>query len=302
MFSQHFGQYLLNKGLLLSEQLCDLLACKHAVRAKLGLLAINAGMMTTEQVEKVHQIQHRTDKKFGEIALEQAYLTFDQLEELLASQQRDYLSLSQMLLDRGYLDMEQLECALENYKRDSQLSCIPSDSAQPDFTGAIKTCLSYSADGGNEEIVCRYTALMLRNFQRFLGEEPVIDIAGGQVVGGWLAYQYIGGEVGLFTGLRMEEDVLLALARHYSGESFSSVNDLATDCIAEFLNETNGLFAVNMSDRGWEMDLQPQRIKAAETIPLREGCRIPLRIRKGRVDLFIALNKTNPRVSAEKIC
>lgn len=286
----------------MSEQLCDLLACKRSVRAKLGLLAINAGMMTTVQVEKVHQIQHRTDKKFGEIALEQEYLTFDQLEELLASQQRDYLSLSQMLLDRGYLNMEQLECALENYKRDSQLSCIFSGStAQPDFAGEIKAWLKFSADEGNEEIVCHYAALMMRNFQRFLGEEPIIDVSGGQV-GGWLAYQSISGKFGLFTGLRMEEDVLLALARHYSGEPFSSINDLAKDCIAEFLNETNGLFAVNMSDRGWEMELKPQQIKAAETIPLLEGCRIPLRISKGRVDLFIVLNKTNTHVSVEKIC
>lgn len=286
MFSQHFGQYLLNKGLLLSEQLCELLACKGAVRARLGLLAVAAGMMSAEQVENVHRLQHRIDKKFGEIALEQAYLTVEQLEELLAFQQRDYLSLSQMLLDRGYLNMEQLACALENYKRDSRLSCRSSDSAHPDLARAVKTCPGYVVDEEVGEIICQYTALMMRNFRRFLGEEPVIDISGGQV-GGWLAYQYIKGEVGLFTGLRMEEEVLLVLARHYSGESFSSVNDLAKDCMGEFLNETNGLFAVNMSDRGREMYLQPQRIKAADSIPLEAGCRIPLRVSKGQVDLLL---------------
>lgn len=45
MFSQYFGQYLLNEKYLTAEQLKASLEYQQSVRLKLGVLAINAGYM-----------------------------------------------------------------------------------------------------------------------------------------------------------------------------------------------------------------------------------------------------------------
>ena len=65
MFTQFFGNYLLNHGLVTSQQLSRALTDQKNTRAKLGVLAINAGYMTPEQVDAVHTEQQRVDMRMG---------------------------------------------------------------------------------------------------------------------------------------------------------------------------------------------------------------------------------------------
>jgi len=48
MFSQYFGHYLINNGLIKPEQLADALDYQRSVHLKLGVIAINAGLMSSE--------------------------------------------------------------------------------------------------------------------------------------------------------------------------------------------------------------------------------------------------------------
>lgn len=291
MFSQYFGQYLLNKGLLSPEQMSDVLAYERSVRAKFGVLAIDAGIMTAAQVEEVHQMQRRMDKKFGEIAIAQGYLTLDQLEELLESQTNRHLSLSQAIVDRKYLTLGQLEAALEGYKQENKLTEKQLNALRDsDFESIVRTFLDFSMAGPHEDMLYAYVALLMRNMQRFLDEEPIINTSAGKT-SGWMVYQSLIGEISLFTGLVIPEDLLLKLARRYSGEELDTVDDLAQDCIGEFLNETNGLFTVNMSERGLELDLKPQQIQQVDVVPLRDGYFVPLCISGTQLDLHLAVVK-----------
>ena len=54
MFSQFFGNYLLNKGLVSPEWLDDALSKQKDTRLKRGVLAVDAGIMTAAQVDMVH--------------------------------------------------------------------------------------------------------------------------------------------------------------------------------------------------------------------------------------------------------
>jgi hypothetical protein len=290
VFNQYFGNYLLNKGLLSAEQLYNALNLEQSVRTKLGVLAIDAGLMTAVQVEDVHQLQHTMDKKFGEIAISKGYLSVAQLEELLDSQKVKRLSLSQAIVDKGYLSLGQLETALENYKKENKLTTRQLDALHnADFDSIVRTFLDFSSAGANAELIYDYVALTLRNMVRFFGEEPVIDITGGQF-NGWLASQQMTGNVTLHTGLAMNNDMLLEMAKRYSGENLTKLDDLATDSIAEFLNETNGIFTVNMSDRGTELNLEPQHIEKTTNMPY-TGYRIPLRLADGAINLYINIEK-----------
>jgi CheY-specific phosphatase CheX len=289
MFNQYFGQYLLKKQILTAEQLHDVLVHEHLARPKLGVLAIDAGHMTAEEVEEVNKLQHTMDKKFGEIAISRGYLTTDQLEGLLGSQQIRRLNLSQALIDKGYLTLAQLESALEKYKQDNRLTSGQLDSLyNADSGGIVRTFLDFSAAGPDADMLYNYVALVLRAILRFLSEEPIIDF-NQPPAQGFLVSQNITGNVSLSTGLVMSDALLQEMASRYSGEKITAVNEFALDCISEFLNETNGIFAVNMSDQGLELDLEPPQKGKVGYSPAQGVFRIPLYSSDGLIDLYIAL-------------
>ena len=97
MYTQFFGNYLLEKGILTTSQLTDALTEQSKVHIKLGTLAIHAGYMTAGEVDSVVVLQTHQDKKFGELAIEEGYLTEEQVQSLLDAQTPDYLLLGQVL-------------------------------------------------------------------------------------------------------------------------------------------------------------------------------------------------------------
>ena len=101
MFAQFFGGYLLNKGLVSSQDLTTAIEDKKNTRMRLGVLAINAGLMTAQQVEHVNITQQSVDKRFGDLAVELGYVTNDDVERLLSQQPTDYLLLGQTLVNNG---------------------------------------------------------------------------------------------------------------------------------------------------------------------------------------------------------
>ena len=116
MLNQFFGHYLLNRGLLASEELCNAIRQEKQVKVKLGTLAVNQGLMTAAQVEEVHALQQRCDQLFGKLAVEMGYLNQEEVEQLLAQQQEEPLALLQTISDQGYLPLAKLEQALREFR------------------------------------------------------------------------------------------------------------------------------------------------------------------------------------------
>lgn len=290
MFSQYFGQYLLNKGILTSEKLADVLAFERSVRVRLGILAINAGMMNAAQVEEVHELQRTKDKRFGEIAMERGYLTFAQLEDLLQQQGSRQLSLSQAIIDRNYLSLGELEAALESYKRESRLTDEQLDAMEAvDFDRLVRSFLDFSAAGGVSEAYYDYVALILRSIHRFLNEVPVIskNLPLGEKVAGFTVVQDIVGEIDLATALAADEAAFLEIARRYSQEDLREIDELAKDSVAEFLNLANGIYCVNASDKGLELNLEPQRMAVIPEFSQIKGYIVPIDLPFGKIKLVV---------------
>lgn len=259
MFSQHFGQYLLNKGLLTKDQLHEVLSYECSANPKIGVLAIDAGYMTAAQVEKVHFLQHSLDRKFGEIAIEKGFLTSGQLDVLLKNQKSKRVSLSQIIVEKKFMNLSQLEMALEKYKTDNKLTVNDYNALlNQDYERILKTYLDFSSAGPYKDMLYDYAALTFRCFQRILGEAPTL---GSVFSGTRLVVQSMTENITITTGLSMNDETLIKLAQKYSGEEITGVNDLALDCAAEFLNEINGLFTVNMSENDLELDLKPPQIR-----------------------------------------
>lgn len=292
MFNQHFGQYLVGRQLITQEQLFEVLAQEKHLRLKIGVLAVNAGLMTAEQVEEVCQEQRCADKWFGQIAIEKGYLTPVQFEDLLNAQKDGFLSISQAIVDKGYVTLAELETVLEEYKKFSNLSPEQWKALQAvDFTSIVRMFLDFSGAGKSADMYYNYTALMLRNIVRVLSEEGVVAnaVTLPKHIPGWLISQRVTGDMKLFTGLNLDDQGLMAAANLCGKGNFTIPDNLAADCLGEFLNVVNGVFCAAAFERGIHFSRQPQAVCRDFAVPQLQGYIIPISLSFGRMNLVLAV-------------
>lgn len=283
MFSQYFGQYLLNNKIITAEQLLEALNYQKNVRFRLGVLAINAGYLRPEDIEAVHEAQKKADKKFGEIAVEMGYLTTGQVDELLAQQNQGHLLLAQYLVDTGYLSMEQVQQALKIYKEEKGLSDQAFRAIQGgDINEIVRVFVNIGASP-LESIYRDYTALFLRNVIRFLDYDLMLENSKrvSSFKASRFACQEIQGPLKMFTAIGADERTCIEMAGRYAGKNFKAFDDLAQASWGEFLNLINGIFLVNMSNRDTELEMKPQKVYLRGKITFStEGHVIPIRIKE----------------------
>ncbi|QDR82598.1 hypothetical protein [Sporomusa termitida] len=288
MFNQYFGHYLLNKGFLTPDQLFQSLQNERSARVRLGTLAVDAGLLTGKQAEELHDLQRAKDKKFGELALEQGYLTAAQVDRLLAAQGQGHLALVQAITDNGYLTLTAIEKALADFRQEYG---ITGDSPLTADDAELNRLLDFSRAGDKAPLLYSYAGLTLRNIVRFLNDTPFLlpQTAQASAAGCWVASQQLTGDPAVKIDLIMDEQTVLATAGRFSGETLTSVDELALDSIGEFLNVHNGVFGSLLSDKGFKVDLQPQTIQRQEPAPDGAGYRLAINTSLGRFDFIIAV-------------
>lgn len=266
MFSQYFGHYLLNHEYITRDQLADALEFQKSVHVKFGVIAVDEGFMTSSQVEAVHEKQKQVDKRFGELAMELGFLSNDQVESLVSKQKQQHLFLAQALVDRGYMTIEQFGTALNDYKNENSLS---DDQFEEIKSGSIDAIIENTfVDDEKKSTYGKYLTLFAKNLVRFIDDQvhvEVIDPATEQQ-GNWLVHQEIVGESPLFTAISANKEVFLRIASKYAEEELTEVDELAQASVSEFLNLTNGIYLVNMSNWGVELNMKPQAIEEDATV------------------------------------
>ena len=290
MYTQYLGQYLFNASLISADQLCELLSLAESTRVKLGVLAMNSGLMTANQVEEVHGLQRTMDRRFGEIAITKGYLTQTQLDSLLSQQDSRHLSLSQAIVDKGYLTLTQLETALNQFKQDSNVSTEQLQAIQAGNLDEIVHLFLDFPDNDVPQFYYDYVALFLKNMIRFLNERPVLSWPQplNKTPDGWFISQQAIGSHTVTTGILLSDDELIDVASRFSQETLTDVDELAKDSVSEFLNLHNGIFLINLSDKGFDLDLQPPTI--TPSADQCTGYRIPIDISCGRIELVLSIS------------
>ncbi len=82
-----------------------------------------------------------------------------------------------------------------------------------------------------------------------------------------LAIQQVRGDATLFTALEAPEKVFIAFASRYAQDEFFENDEYVEASVGEFLNQHNGLFAVNASNSiAVELDLEPQQVESGKTL------------------------------------
>lgn len=260
MFSQFFGQFLLNRGYVGADELLTVLEQTTDTHVKLGTMAISERLLTPEQVEEIHRVQAREDKRFGQIAVEQGFLTAEQLDILLASQKNEHHQMAQVLYDRGLFTLDELDRLLAEYR---ELNGLDDRTMEALKSGEVDTYVDLFLNlcEGHAVAACRdYVTLYLKNFIRFVDRNIRFETLrqAEEYRAAYLTTQVLEGGKRLITGIGGSGSAFVELAARFSQEPVEEIEDIMEDAVGEFLNLQNGLFAVNMSDQGVELNLEPQ--------------------------------------------
>ena len=265
MFTQFFGSYLLNHKIISADNLKIAMEKKDSTRVKLGVLAINAGYMTAKQVDAVHRKQQTVDKRIGDIAVEMGYLTSAQVEELLSSLKTGCLLLGQALVDMGCLTNEEFEAVLSSYKKENNLTDKDFTADNNQKTADVISSF-YNIDGEYAMYCAEYINILFKNLIRFVGDDftPLTDteIKNSDTV----VKQSISGDFSALTAISAGDKAAITFASRFSEEEITENDAYTKDVISEFLNLSNGLYTVNISNStGKELSLKPQEhISAAD--------------------------------------
>lgn len=254
MFSQYYGNYLLNTNTITPAQLLDALQKKNDTRMKLGVLAINAGYMTAGEVENVHKQQAIKNMRIGDLAIAMGYMTSEQVDELINQQKPGYLLLGQALVDLGYLTNAQFEETITAYKAKYSISDADMNSATQLISNAMaETLLSGISDANTKHLYSVYISLLINDLVRFVDADFTIlscnaaDIPKKAIHFG---SQIITDNNVLIVNTTMvaESGAFLQFASRYAEEPITEIDEYAYASICDFINLQNGLYTVNLSN------------------------------------------------------
>ena len=259
MSIRFFGQYLLEKGRITSQQLLDALEGQKHITAPIGTMALEQGLLTTEQIKQVLLHQRRTNQRFGEIAVALGFLTQAQVNQLLHAQDTSHrVRLGEVLLLKGYITIETLDKELKEYNKESER-----------FVSEVSAAFSNVA---HKQIVKTFIDLMLVMFTRFGKQDIIIERCetGKENVRlfRWIISQKFAGQDVKFNCLvSVPPKLLLQMASTMLDENVSTADDLALDATKEFINIANGTACAKLSEDGVSLKMLPPEVYETTTTP-----------------------------------
>lgn len=250
MNSGYFAQYLLNEGFINDDEAGRLLRASTEKKAGISLSALRSGMISPEHLET---LAARDGEEFLHAAAKNGMLSAAQVEELRSSISDDDLNFAQVLLDENRADVRKIK---ELFDACDALEASPV--RQVVLDKAAKAELFMEADRYAD-----FSELFVRSFKRFM-QTPVIVKADEPITESaelsHIVSQRLLGDVTMVTGIHAQDDVFLEMARRFSGEDITEVDELTVDSLCEFLNVINGLFAVDVARQELEIDLDAPRV------------------------------------------
>lgn len=290
MFSQLFGEYLVERNILTREVVNVIIEKQMSARVKLGTIAVAAGVITEKQADEINHLQTQQDKRFGDIALENDYMTEVQLHEILSQQANPFMKFLQILTEETTLSVTKIDGYLTDFQQINGFSDTEMRALKNEDIDGIVPVFAYAG----KPYVTDLTALVLRNLIRFISSNfyigkirPVVNYNYK-----WLAGQKICGnhEIYLAFGSSDEADGLLKLAGGYAGREFTEMENLTYDSINEFTNVCSGLLATEFSAKKVIVDMEVPFVYTNQNVSGR-GYVIPLYLQGSKLEIFISVDE-----------
>ncbi|MSP41496.1 MAG: hypothetical protein EXR70_23670 [Deltaproteobacteria bacterium] len=252
MSAKFFGQYLLERGRISSQQLVDALEFQKQVNVPIGVLALEAGLLSADQVKLIIARRRSTDKPFGELAVSLGLLSEAQVAELLQIQPNHRVHLGEALVIKGYLSIDALEKELKEHKKEE-------DKLSAQVAEAFNSI-------ANKQIVKTFTDLMVMMFTDFADQHDIkverCEMGKENVrLFRWVFSQKIAGDNVEFNCLlSVPPKLMLQMASTMLDQNISTPDELALDATKEFVNIANGNACAQLSADGVELTMQPPEV------------------------------------------
>ncbi len=287
MFDRIFADYLIDRGLLLKEDLKRIYSGQEKRYVRLGVIAISEKLMTIEQVEEVNELQAIYDKRFGDIAISEGFLTPDQVGRLLVLQGNPFLAFMQAVIDLDLMSADEFDKALLEYQKDNGLSMMNMEELKSCAIDRIVPLYLYD----QPEMVQNLCGVMLRTIVRLVDnhvyiKKPVVVKSAHYPA---ISLQELKGDYRITTALAGTVDE----AMYKAAVSFAGTDNIiesldGLDAMCELINCVNGLLATDVSNRDVDIDMvapisrdEPGDIKSEAILVL------PMVVCGNDMDLFI---------------
>jgi CheY-specific phosphatase CheX len=259
MSTRFFGQFLLERGRITSQQLLAALELQKSIPMPIGILALERGWLSATQITDILDQQKRKTSRFEELAVQLGYLTQAQIDELLQIQETSHrVRLGEALVLKGFITLESLDRELKEYNKETEK-----------FSSEVSNAFGALA---HKDIVTTFTDLMLLMFTRFGKQDIIIERceSGQEKVRRfrWVISQKIAGENVEFNCLlSVPPKLLLQMASTMLDDTISSADELALDASKEFVNIANGNACAKLSEYGVNLTMLPPEIYETTTTP-----------------------------------
>lgn len=222
-----------------------------------GNYLLNQGLLEPDQICEVLRREASSPAQSGRYAVG---------PEIPAMQQEEL----QLILEQGYLQRSKLEQAWQEFHRE----CDSRGRQESNLDRSLQMSFPFLVEKEAAMYLETYVGLLLHNTKQFL--EASSYVAGSEAApiskkDGYVVTQKIYGDQTFFTGLRLRKNVFLELASRFYGERLDQLDELAIDCVGEFLNVHNGSFCSLLSSKGVWADLEAQQAQPF-------GCELQSRI------------------------
>ncbi|MBQ1918534.1 MAG: hypothetical protein II175_05150, partial [Schwartzia sp.] len=234
------------------ENVLGLLKKSAECKADFPIAALRKGLLSAEQIASVSE--NPKGEEFLRNAGKNGLLNAVQMDELRSLVPDEDLNFAQVLYDEKAVTLEKLESLFSAYDKYGE-----SPVREIVRNRAVAVGLDAEADRYSS-----FAELFVHSFKRFMDTPVVVNSKEVLVEAASLSHmvsQKLVGGVTMVTGIQAENGVFLEMARRYSHEDIKEVDALAVDCLCEFLNVVNGLFAVDISSENVEVDLDMPRVQ-----------------------------------------
>jgi len=260
-----FGQFLLESGVIKTEQLTKALEYQHEVNQLLGELAADMGWLNYDAVPRILNRQRYEDKDFGEIAVELGYLTEKMRNKLLEIQQYEHIRLGELLVATKMITQSELDSQLENFQK--------LQSAQTKTQVSPKSP-SYTEDSSDNffKLVCRVLPRVTHGlFMPGIYYQTILPILSEHVFN-----QRLRGDIDVEVVFHLTEGLLADMGKALLGRKTAHSADKGRKnmkyyerAVKKFINITARLFVVSQQEKGIKFSFPPPPTRLKQTTYLK---------------------------------
>lgn len=290
MFTQLFGNYLVETGVITQEENRKLHEELAQTRVKLGTIAVADGVLTEKQVEEINHLQTQQDKRFGDIAIELGYIKETTLDAMLSKQGNASMKFYQLLNEKKGISMDDIEEHVKGFGKKygftvNELAAIKND----DYATLISLFAIV-----RDKLITDLAGLVMRNLTRFVSSDFYFDRMKKTTNYSYsiLAGQKAFGDNAIYLGFATKDDPdgLVELAKGYGKNVAIGGSEEIYDALCEFANLNNGLLSSELSKHNEFSDMNPPEVYLRQTIG-GSAYVMPVYIKGKKFDLVISTDE-----------